>query len=68
MVFVHCHRGADRTGALVSFYRIVRHNWDSVRAYAEARQIGMRSWYTGLRRQIEEFGREPRVALISPPQ
>ena len=67
-VFVHCHRGADRTGALVSFYRIVRHNWDSVRAYAEARQIGMRSWYKGLQQQIEEFGREPRVALISPPQ
>jgi protein tyrosine/serine phosphatase len=67
-VFVHCHRGADRTGALVSFYRIVRHNWDSVRAYAEARQIGMRSWYKGLQQQIEEFGREPRVAFISPPQ
>jgi protein tyrosine phosphatase (PTP) superfamily phosphohydrolase (DUF442 family) len=67
-VFVHCHRGADRTGALVSFYRIVRHNWDSVRAYAEARQIGMRSWYKGLQQQIEEFGREPRVALNSPPQ
>jgi protein tyrosine/serine phosphatase len=67
-VFVHCHRGADRTGALVSFYRIVRHNWDSARAYAEARQIGMRSWYKGLQQQIEEFGREPRVAFISPPQ
>ena len=67
-VFVHCHRGADRTGALVSFYRIVRYNWDSVRAYAEARQIGMRSWYKGLQQQIEEFGREPRVALSSPPQ
>jgi protein tyrosine phosphatase (PTP) superfamily phosphohydrolase (DUF442 family) len=67
-VFVHCHRGADRTGALVSFYRIARQNWDSVRAYAEARQIGMRSWYKGLQQQIEEFGREPRVALISLPQ
>ena len=67
-VFVHCHRGADRTGALVSFYRIVRHNWDSARAYAEARQIGMRSWYKGLQQQIEEFGRQPRVAFISPPE
>jgi protein tyrosine phosphatase (PTP) superfamily phosphohydrolase (DUF442 family) len=65
-VFVHCHRGADRTGALVSFYRIVRHNWDSARAYAEARQIGMRSWYKGLQRQIEEFGGEPRLAFINP--
>jgi protein tyrosine/serine phosphatase len=68
LVFVHCHRGADRTGAIVSFYRIARQNWDSVRAYAEARQIGMRSWYKGLQQQIDEFGREPRVALVSPPR
>jgi tyrosine-protein phosphatase SIW14 len=54
-VFVHCHRGADRTGAVVSFYRIARQGWDGVRAYAEAREIGMRSWYQGLKRQIEEF-------------
>jgi len=54
-VFVHCHRGADRTGALVSFYRIARQGWDGVRAYAEARKIGMRSWYTGFKAQIEDF-------------
>ena len=63
-VFVHCHRGADRTGALVGFYRIVRQQWDGARAYAEAREIGMRSWYKGLRRQVEEFARHPQVALL----
>ena len=67
-VFVHCQRGADRTGALVGFYRIVRHQWDGVRAYAEAREIGMRSWYKGLQRQIEEFGSKPPGALRWPPQ
>ena len=67
-VFVHCHRGADRTGALVGFYRIVRHQWDGLRAYAEAREIGMRSWYKGLQRQIEEFGSKPPGALRWPPQ
>jgi protein tyrosine/serine phosphatase len=55
-VFVHCQRGADRTGALVGFYRIARNGWTAERAYDEARSIGMRSWYTGLKRQIEEFG------------
>lgn len=55
-VFVHCRRGADRTGAIVGFYRIARNGWSAERAYGEAREIGMRSWYTGLRRQIEEFG------------
>jgi protein tyrosine/serine phosphatase len=54
-VFVHCRRGADRTGALVGFYRIARNGWSAERAYDEARAIGMRSWYTGLKRQIEEF-------------
>jgi uncharacterized protein (TIGR01244 family) len=55
-VFVHCRRGADRTGAIVSFYRIARNQWDGGRAYAEARTLGMRSWYQGLKRQIEQFG------------
>lgn len=57
-VFVHCRRGADRTGALVAFYRIARHGWSGARAYAEARHIGMRSWYTGLKRQIEAYATE----------
>ena len=54
-VFVHCHRGADRTGALVAFYRIARQGWDSQRALNEAREIGMRSWYRGLQDQIAQF-------------
>lgn len=54
-IFIHCHRGADRTGAIVGFYRIARQGWDGVRAYAEARDIGMRSWYQGLKQQIHEF-------------
>src|SRR5262245_61905468 len=57
-VFVHCHRGADRTGALVGFYRIARHGWAADRAYAEAKDIGMRSWYKALRTQIETFAQQ----------
>jgi protein tyrosine/serine phosphatase len=54
-VFVHCHRGADRTGALIAFYRIGRQGWDAERAAKEARDIGMRSWYKGLQKQIRDF-------------
>lgn len=54
-IFVHCHRGADRTGALVGFYRVARNGWDGERAAKEARELGMRSWYHGLQRQIREF-------------
>lgn len=62
-VFLHCRRGADRTGALVGFYRIARHRWDNARAYAEARSVGMRSWYTGLKKQIHAFSPAEQPAL-----
>ena len=54
-IFVHCHRGADRTGALIAFYRIGRQGWEAERAAKEARDLGMRSWYKGLQKQIREF-------------
>jgi uncharacterized protein (TIGR01244 family) len=43
-VFVHCHRGADRTGAIIACYRIGHDHWQNKPALAEARSLGM-SWY-----------------------
>ena len=43
-VFVHCHRGADRTGGIIAVYRIEHDHWDNAKALKEARQMGM-SWY-----------------------
>jgi tyrosine-protein phosphatase SIW14 len=40
-VFVHCRRGADRTGAVIGAYRIDFDHWDSARALEEARSDGM---------------------------
>lgn len=54
-VFVHCRRGADRTGVMVGFYRIAYRGWDGPKAYDEAREVGMRWWYRGLKRQLYEF-------------
>jgi tyrosine-protein phosphatase SIW14 len=42
-VFVHCHRGADRTGTVIAIYRIVHDHWENARALAEAKSFGM-SW------------------------
>ena len=42
-VFVHCRRGADRTGTLVAMYRIARQDWTAEAAYDVARSIGMRA-------------------------
>ena len=35
-VFVHCRRGADRTGAVIAAYHIDHDNWDNVRALQDA--------------------------------
>lgn len=40
-VFVHCRRGADRTGAIIACYRINHDHWDNQKALAEARSDGM---------------------------
>ncbi len=63
-VFVHCQRGADRTGTMIAFYRIAFEGWDNERAYREARDIGLRWWYFKLRKQIRSFDPEPFQELI----
>jgi len=40
-VFVHCMRGADRTGAVVAAYRIHHNGWENARALSEAESLGM---------------------------
>jgi len=42
-VFVHCRRGADRTGTVIACYRISAEHWRNEKALAEARALGM-SW------------------------
>ena len=42
-VFVHCRRGADRTGTVIACYRINHDHWDNRQALNEARSCGM-SW------------------------
>src|SRR5436190_5195888 len=41
-VFVHCKRGADRTGVVIASYRIDHHHWNNARALSEAKACGMR--------------------------
>lgn len=40
-VFVHCKRGADRTGTVVACYRISHDHWDNGKALQEAKSFGM---------------------------
>ena len=42
-VFVHCRRGADRTGTVIACYRIAHDGWQNRQALDEASTFGM-SW------------------------
>ena len=64
-IFVHCRRGADRTGVMVALYRIVAHGWDGKKAVKEARDIGMRWWFWGLKSQIKGFSKPSNLSLFT---
>ena len=40
-VFVHCQRGADRTGVIIAVYRISHEQWTDEQAIAEAKRFGL---------------------------
>jgi protein tyrosine/serine phosphatase len=40
-VFVHCQRGADRTGVVIAAYRISHEQWTDEQAIAEAKRFGL---------------------------
>ena len=40
-VFVHCQRGADRTGVVIAVYRILRNQWTAEQAIYEAKRFGL---------------------------
>jgi tyrosine-protein phosphatase SIW14 len=42
-VFVHCRRGADRTGTVIACYRVSNDHWQNDKALQEAKSFGM-SW------------------------
>jgi tyrosine-protein phosphatase SIW14 len=55
LVFVHCKRGADRTGAVIACYRIEHDHWNRQQALQEAKSFGM-SWdQIGLKHYVMMF-------------
>ncbi len=54
-IFIHCKRGADRTGVIVVRHRVEHDHWDRKRALAEAKSFGM-SWdQFGLKKYVMGF-------------
>jgi protein tyrosine/serine phosphatase len=64
-VFVHCKRGADRTGAVIAAYRIDHDRWENARALNEAKSQGMS--FFQLPRQGFILNFQPRVVEAKAP-
>jgi tyrosine-protein phosphatase SIW14 len=54
-VFVHCKRGADRTGTVIALYRIIHDGWDSKRALSEAKSYGMSMFQRAMQHYVTEY-------------
>ena len=55
-VFVHCWRGADRTGAVIAAYHIDHDRWDNARALKDAKAHGMGFLQIPRLNFIKDFG------------
>jgi tyrosine-protein phosphatase SIW14 len=62
-VFVHCRRGADRTGTVVACYRISHDGWENRRALEEARSLGMSWMQKALQSYVLQYKPGGRVAM-----
>ena len=58
-VFVHCKRGADRTGTVIACYRISHDRWQRQQALEEAKSLGMGLVQVGLKHYIMAFQPAP---------
>ncbi len=61
-VFVHCKRGADRTGMVIAVYRISHDHWDNQKALAEAKSNGMSFFERSIQHYVA--GYKPSTGVI----
>ena len=64
-LFVHCRRGADRTGTVIACYRIAHYRWDNRKALEEAKMDGMSMIERAMEHYILTF--KPPVDVASHP-
>jgi len=54
-LFVHCRRGADRTGMMVAVYRMVVEDWPRPEAIREMRGMGFSVWNVAIERYLRNL-------------
>ena len=63
-VFVHCRRGAERTGVFIATYRMAHENWSPDQALEEMEQFRFHGmWHGNLKRFVRAFP----TLLLDPP-
>lgn len=54
-VFIHCKRGADRTGTVVAIYRMLFDGWTAKEANREAKHHGIGWWQVWMKDYIKAY-------------
>ncbi len=54
-VFVHCQRGADRTGTIIAVYRMTHDNYSAENAFDEAKEFKFGWWQIWMKDYIEDY-------------
>lgn len=57
-VFVHCKRGADRTGTVIGVYRIAHDGWTAKQVNDEAKDFGFGWWQIWMKDFINDYYRD----------
>lgn len=65
-VFVHCKRGADRTGTVVAVYRISHEGWNAKRANDEAEKFGLGWWQFWMKDYVNDYYRDMKAGTPKP--
>jgi protein tyrosine/serine phosphatase len=70
-VFVHCRRGAERTGVMIAAYRIAFKRWTPEQALAEMEAFGFHGfWFRAMKKYVANFPRElathPELRALQP--
>ena len=58
-MYIHCHAGKDRTGAMTAIYRMEVCGWTAGEAVEEMRAFGFSSRYDRLRKYVENYAVRP---------
>ena len=57
-IFIHCTKGADRTGMIVAMYRIDKEGWTVNQALSEMRHYHNALFEFGFRDEVEDYAKE----------